>query len=146
MIREMTSSDLAAVLAIETDLFPTDAWSKDLFLGELAQVPISRKVAVLEHDGQVIGYASLRFVGREGDVNTIAVAKDHQRQGYGQELLNWMFTTAKDLGVRELFLDVRADNQAAIQMYKQAGFERIDIRRNYYENSVDADVMRKKLT
>jgi ribosomal-protein-alanine N-acetyltransferase len=54
--------------------------------------------------------------------------------------------TAKDLGVRELFLDVRADNLAAIEMYKKAGFDRIDIRRNYYDHSVDADVMRKKLT
>jgi ribosomal-protein-alanine N-acetyltransferase len=142
----MTSSDLAAALVIETDLFPTDAWTKEMFLGELSEVPGSRRVVVLENDSQVIGYASLRFVGREGDVNTIAIAKNQQGQGYGQELLNWMFTTAKDLGVRELFLDVRADNKAAIEMYKKNGFERIDIRRNYYDHSVDADVMRKKLT
>lgn len=142
----MTKSDLATVQGIEADLFPTDAWTKDLFLGELAEVPVSRRVTVLELNGEIVGYASLRFVGREGDVNTIAISKAHQRKGLGQALLDWMLTTAKNLGVRELFLDVRADNQAAIQMYKNAGFERIDIRRNYYDHSVDADVMRKKLT
>jgi ribosomal-protein-alanine acetyltransferase len=101
---------------------------------------------VAEFDGQVIGYVSLRFVGRQGDVNTIAIAKDFQRKGFGNQLLAWLLIAAKDLGVRELFLDVRADNLAAIEMYKKAGFDRIDIRRNYYDHSVDADVMRKKLT
>ena len=145
-IRDMTKADLSAVLKIETDLFPTDAWTEALFLGELSEVPVSRKVAVAEFEGQVIGYVSLRFVGRQGDVNTIAIAKDFQRKGFGNQLLDWLLITAKDLGVRELFLDVRADNLAAIEMYKKAGFDRIDIRRNYYDHSVDADVMRKKLT
>ena len=142
----MTKADLSAVLKIETDLFPTDAWTEALFLGELSEVPVSRKVTVAEFEGQVIGYVSLRFVGRQGDVNTIAIAKDFQRKGFGNQLLDWLLMTAKDLGVRELFLDVRADNLAAIEMYKKAGFDRIDIRRNYYDHSVDADVMRKKLT
>lgn len=145
-IRDMTKADLSAVLKIETDLFPTDAWTEALFLGELSEVPVSRKVAVAEFEGQVIGYVSLRFVGRQGDVNTIAIAKDFQRKGFGNQLLDWLLITAKDLGVRELFLDVRADNLAAIEMYKKAGFDRIDIRRNYYDHSVDANVMRKKLT
>lgn len=145
-IRDMTKADLSAVLKIETDLFPTDAWTEALFLGELSEVPVSRKVAVAELAGEVIGYVSLRFVGRQGDVNTIAIAKDFQRKGFGNQLLDWLLMTAKDLGVRELFLDVRADNLAAIEMYKKAGFDRIDIRRNYYDHSVDADVMRKKLT
>jgi ribosomal-protein-alanine N-acetyltransferase len=145
-IRDMTKADLSAVLKIETDLFPTDAWTEALFLGELSEVPVSRKVAVAEFEGQVIGYVSLRFIGRQGDVNTIAIAKDFQRKGFGNQLLDWLLMTAKDLGVRELFLDVRADNLAAIKMYKKAGFDRIDIRRNYYDHSVDADVMRKKLT
>ena len=145
LIRNMTTADVDAVLEIEKDLFPSDHWSKDLFLGELAEVPASRAVAVLENDGQIIGYASLRFVGREGDINTIAIAKSAQRQGFGQQLLDWLLAKAVELKVRELFLDVRADNEPAIEMYRANGFDRIDIRRNYYDHSVDAHVMRKKL-
>lgn len=141
----MQTSDLTEVIEIEKQLFPQDAWTKDLFLGELAEVGISRSVSVLELAGEIVGYASLRYVGREGDVNTIAIAKNQQRKKLGQKLLDWMIQTALDLGVRELFLDVRADNEAAIEMYKKNGFERIDIRRNYYDHSVDAYVMRKKL-
>ena len=145
MIRPMKLADLDTVMEIELDLFPKEAWSKDMFLEELAQVPVSREVVVLEQDDQVIGYASLRFVGREGDINTIAIARGHQRKGFGKQLLNGLEQTAVSHGVRELFLDVRTDNEPAIDLYKGAGFVRIDIRRNYYGPSIDADVMRKKL-
>lgn len=145
MIRAMTKADLPDVMAIEEDLFPLDAWSIEMFLEELAQVPHSRQVCVLEIDGQIIGYASLRFVGNEGDINTISVARDFQRKGYGQLLLNWLEQTAKENGVKELFLDVRTDNDPAIAIYKKNGYLRIDVRRNYYGHSIDADVMRKKL-
>lgn len=144
-IRPMTRADLPEVIAIEKNLFPTDAWTEDLFLGELVEVPASRAIVVLELDENIIGYASLRFVGREGDVNTIAVSTHFQRRGFGQQLLDWLLNKAQELGVRELFLDVRADNEPAIKMYRAAGFDRIDIRRNYYDHSVDAHVMRKKL-
>jgi ribosomal-protein-alanine N-acetyltransferase len=137
--------DLDAVMEIELDLFPNEAWSRDMFLEELAEVPVSREVAVLEQGNQVIGYASLRFVGHEGDINTIAIARSHHRQGFGKQLLNWLEQTAVSHGVRELFLDVRTDNDPAIELYKAAGFVRIDVRRNYYGPSINADVMRKKL-
>ena len=145
-IRPMQISDLPKVLEIEQNLFPSDAWTEQLFLGELAEVPNSRAVSVFELAGEVIGYASLRFVDREGDVNTIAVAKEYQGKGFGKQLLDWMLETAKLNGVKELFLDVRADNQAAISLYQKEGFDRIDIRRNYYENKIDALVMRKKFS
>jgi ribosomal-protein-alanine N-acetyltransferase len=141
----MKLADLDAVMEIELDLFPNEAWSRDMFLEELAEVPVSREVAVLEQGNQVIGYASLRFVGHEGDINTIAIARSHQRQGFGKQLLNWLEQTAVSHGVRELFLDVRTDNDSAIELYKAAGFVRIDVRRNYYGPSINADVMRKKL-
>ena len=141
----MKLADLDSVMEIELDLFPNEAWSKEMFLEELAEVPASREVVVLEHGDQVIGYASLRFVGREGDINTIAIARGHQRKGFGKQLLDWLERTAVSHGVRDLFLDVRTDNEPAIDLYKAAGFVRIDIRRNYYGPSIDADVMRKKL-
>jgi ribosomal-protein-alanine N-acetyltransferase len=69
----MTKDDLATVLVIEADLFPIDAWTKELFLGELAEVSISRDVSVAVLDSQIVGYASFRYVGKQGDVNTVAI-------------------------------------------------------------------------
>ena len=144
-IRPMTHSDLARVLEIEVDLFPVDAWSEDLFLGELAEVSISRDVSVAILDSQIVGYASFRYVGKQGDVNTVAVASNQQGEGIGTALMNWLESQAALRNVREIFLEVRSDNEAAIKMYDARGYERIDIRRNYYGNTIDANIMRKRV-
>ena len=144
-IRPMTHSDLARVLEIEVDLFPVDAWSEDLFLGELAEVSISRDVSVAILDSEIVGYASFRYVGKQGDVNTVAVASNQQGKGIGTALMDWLESQAALRNVQEIFLEVRSDNEAAIKMYDARGYERIDIRRNYYGNTIDANIMRKRV-
>jgi len=144
-IRPMTKEDLATVLVIEADLFPIDAWTKELFLGELAEVSISRDVSVAVLDTQIVGYASFRYVGKQGDVNTVAVSKDQQGNGFGTALMDWLESQATLRNVREIFLEVRSDNEAAIKMYASRGYERIDVRRNYYGNTIDANIMRKRV-
>lgn len=141
----MTKSEVAEVKALEDKLFPVDAWSAELFHNELAEVGISREVMVAKLDGTIVGYISLRYVGNEGDVVTIAVDQSVQKQGVGTAMMNWLESRARALGVKDLFLEVRSDNIPAIAMYLARDFERIDLRRNYYESGVDAYVMRKRL-
>ena len=144
-IRPMKHSDLTEVLKLEKALFPIDAWTEELFLEELAEVSISRDVSVAVLDSQIVGYASFRYVGKQGDVNTVAVASDQQGKGIGTALMDWLESQAVLRNVREIFLDVRSDNEPAIKMYAARGYERIDIRRNYYGNTIDANVMRKRI-
>lgn len=144
-IRPMKHSDLTEVLKLEKSLFPIDAWSEELFLQELSEVSISRDVSVAVLDSQIVGYASFRYVGREGDVNTVAVAESHQGRGIGTALMDWLESQAAFRNVREIFLEVRSDNEAALKMYASRGYERIDIRRNYYGNAIDANIMRKRV-
>jgi len=144
-IRPMTHADVAEVLVIEADLFPIDSWSEELFLGELAEVSISRDVSVAVLDSQIIGYASFRYVGKQGDVNTIAVARDQQGKGIGAALKDWLESQSTLRNVREIFLEVRSDTDAAMKMYASRGYERIDVRRNYYGNTIDANIMRKRV-
>lgn len=144
-IRPMTTADLSVVLEIEKALFPLDAWTDALFLTELAEVSISRDVSVAILDSEIVGYASFRYVGKQGDVNTVAVASDQQGKGIGTALMDWLESQAALRNVREIFLEVRSDNEAAIKMYAARGYERIDIRRNYYGNTIDANIMRKRV-
>lgn len=141
----MTKDDLPAVLEIEADLFPIDAWSKELFLGELAEVSNSRDIAVATMDSVIVGYASFRYVGKQGDVNTVAVSSGQQGNGIGTALMDWLESQAALRNVREVFLEVRSDNEAAMKMYTSRGYERIDVRRNYYGNTIDANIMRKRV-
>ncbi len=144
-IRPMTKADVPAVKIIEDDLFPIDAWTESLFLDELAQVLLSREVAVAVNADLIVGYASFRYVGKQGDINTVAVSRSAQGKGIGTMLMDWLEAQAEKYKVREIFLEVRSDNEAAIAMYTARDYQRIDIRRNYYGNTIDAIIMRKKV-
>jgi len=141
-IRRLRGSDLREVLDIERKLFPEDAWSEQMFAAELAQ-PATRYYIVAEADGTVAGYAGLIASGRQGDVQTIAVRADRQGQGIGTALLADLIATAKARECREVFLEVRADNDRARLLYRRTGFTEVGVRRGYYPPSgADAVVMR----
>ena len=137
--------DVEAAHALEAGLFP-DAWSVETFWSELAHVPETRYYLVAEDDGVLVGYAGLAVVGNQADVQTIAVAASAQGQGLGSQLLDALLAESRRREATEVLLEVRADNEAAQALYRRAGFERIGIRRGYYQpGATDALVLRLKL-
>jgi [ribosomal protein S18]-alanine N-acetyltransferase len=150
-LRAMTPADLAAVMALEHELFPDDPWSEEMFAEEVAQPPGSRLYMVADatdSPGVAAGYAGMIFVpsGVQADVLTIAVAQEYWGRGVGSALLAALIQAARDRGCTEVFLEVRKDNPRARGLYLRRGFEEIGIRRGYYQPSgVDAIVMRKDL-
>ena len=145
-LRPMQWPDIEVVAAIEAELFLDDPWTPEMFWAELAAVPESREVMVAVEGDEIVGYASLRFVATESDVNTIAVRANRHGQGIGRLLMTWIEDAARAHGSLEMFLEVRSDNSVAVSMYDADGYERIDVRPNYYGTDVDAIVMRKKLS
>ena len=140
-LRQMATDDVPAVMALERALFPEDAWSEDLLRDELGETA-TRHYVVAESDGAVVGYAGLRFVPPEGDVQTMAVAESVWGRGVGRALLTELLTRAGARGVTHMFLEVRSDNPRAQDLYERFGFEAIGVRRGYYKGA-DAIVMRR---
>ena len=137
--------DVPAAHAIETGLFP-DPWSVETFWSELAQVPATRHYLVAEDGGEVVGYAGIVATGHQADVQTLAVSGARQGRGLGAELLRALLDEAGRRGAGEVLLEVRAENQAAQQLYARHGFERIGVRRGYYRpGGTDAFVLRLRL-
>ncbi|MFC4563135.1 ribosomal protein S18-alanine N-acetyltransferase [Nocardiopsis mangrovi] len=136
----MTEDDIAGVMELERALFPKDAWTEQMMRSELAED--SRHYFVARIDGEMVGYAGLRSVPPQGDVQTIAVAASHQGRGVGRALLTELLSRARTLGVEDVFLEVRSDNPRARELYRRFGFTPIGIRRGYYAGA-DAIVMRR---
>ena len=146
-LREMRWWDIAPVLRLERELFPEDAWSAGMFWSELADTRhprATRWYTVAEDaDGALVGYAGLMAVAGSGDVQTIAVAERYWGTGLGARLLTLLIGRAAAAGCTELLLEVRVDNLRAQRLYERFGFQRLGLRRNYYQPSgVDALVMR----
>jgi len=144
-LRPMRWWDVPAALEIERTLFP-DPWTEGTFWSELAGVPETRHYVAAETAGGLVGYAGLFATRHTADVQTLAVAPGQQGAGLGARLLTALLDEARHRGVGEVLLDVRADNEVAARLYVRFGFERIAVRRGYYQpGRVDAVVMRLRL-
>ncbi|TFG27962.1 GNAT family N-acetyltransferase [Candidatus Thorarchaeota archaeon] len=78
-------------------------------------------VAVVEHN-----IASGIQLGIEKDevyVGNIMTHPKYQRQGLARKLLQLSFIRARELGVKKVRLDARADNVNAVSLYTSEGFE-----------------------
>jgi ribosomal-protein-alanine N-acetyltransferase len=159
VLRAMRWWDMDAVIALEHELFPEDAWSRGMFWSELADTrhpSAGRTYVVAETETgagtgtgtgtgarRIVGYAGLAAVAGTGDVQTIATARDHWGTGLGARLLTVLLRAATAAECREVLLEVRVDNPRAQRLYQRFGFEPIGIRKGYYQpGNVDALVMR----
>lgn len=141
VLRPMRWQDVAAVHRIEVASFPRDPWSEGSFWAELAARP-RRAYLVLAEDG-VIGYGGLDLAGETADVMTIAVDPARRGEGLGDVLLEGLRERAAAAGASQVMLEVRADNEAAIGLYRAHGFREVHRRRGYYQpDRVDALIMR----
>ncbi|MET7601279.1 ribosomal protein S18-alanine N-acetyltransferase [Streptomyces avermitilis] len=138
--------DIDPVFELEKDLFPEDAWSRGMFWSELAHsrgAGATRRYVVAEEDGKLVGYGGLVASGEVGDVQTIAVDRDHWGTGLGATLLTELLRAATAFECAEVLLECRVDNVRAQKLYERFGFEPIGFRRGYYQpGNVDALVMR----
>jgi [ribosomal protein S18]-alanine N-acetyltransferase len=146
-LRPMRPGDLAAVLDLERALFPDDAWSPGMFETEIAMEGQGRHYVAAEEGNKLVGYAGMMLPGgRQAEVLTLAVDAGHWGQGIGSALLTDLLGEAARRDCTEVFLEVRADNPRAQDLYQRFGFGKIGVRRGYYQPSgVDAIVMRRAL-
>ncbi|MFI0370256.1 ribosomal protein S18-alanine N-acetyltransferase [Actinomadura sp. 1N219] len=147
VLRAMSGADVPTVHLLEQSLFPEDAWSEEMLTGELADQPRTRHYVVAEAPGgEIVGYAGLAAAGGQADVQTIGVRADQRKSGVGAALLAELLDEAARRGSEAVFLEVRADNDAARRLYERFGFAEVGIRKRYYQPSdVDAIVMCRKL-
>jgi ribosomal-protein-alanine N-acetyltransferase len=105
---------------------------------------------LLQSADQAIGFALCRVAADEAELLTIAVRADQRRRGAGRALLAAVTAHARAAGARSLFLEVGADNPAALALYGQAAFQAVGSRKAYYQRgrgaAADAVVMRLTFT
>jgi [ribosomal protein S18]-alanine N-acetyltransferase len=119
-----------------------------MFAEELAMQGHGRHYVAAEEGNALVGYAGMMLPGgRQAEVLTLAVDERHWGQGIGSALLMDLLDEAARQDCQEVFLEVRADNPRAQDLYRRFGFEHVGVRRGYYQPSgMDAIVMRRELT
>jgi len=139
-LRPMRIDDMEHVVEIETEAF-SSPWQRDTFAGLMGRDGVELIVMAEESEG-VIGYAVLWCVLDQGELANVALTPGRRGFGLGSHLLRHVLRVAERRGVRKLFLEVRASNGSALELYRRFGFTDVGIRRGYYDHPrEDARVM-----
>ncbi|NBU26711.1 MAG: GNAT family N-acetyltransferase, partial [Caulobacteraceae bacterium] len=93
------------------------------------------------------GFVMVRALAGEAEILTLAVAPEGRRQGQARALMQAAIVQALARQAETLFLEVAADNAAALGLYEGLGFEMAGRRKGYYDRGaasprIDALVMR----
>ena len=142
-LSKMSIEDLKSiknVLASEFDNF----WSYDVLEEEL-ECDNSYVIVAKVGENTIVGFAGLKVILDEADIMNIVVKKDFRHNGIGSVLLENLINYSKDLNLKIITLEVNENNLSAIRLYDKFSFDKLGIRKNYYDGKSDAIIMSKKL-
>lgn len=142
--RPILEPDLKEVMRIENEAYEFP-WSLAIFRDCLR---VGYNCWMLEELDEMICYGVMTVAAGECHILNLCVAPDKQRQSYGQIMLEFLLDTAKRFNADTAFLEVRPTNKKAIQLYHNAGFDEVGMRKNYYparDGREDALILAKTL-
>jgi ribosomal-protein-alanine N-acetyltransferase len=135
------ADDIAAVHARLFDP-PWDAVS----IAQLIEHPAAAAfVAQVREPKTLVGFVIGQITADEAEILSVGVAPDWQRRGIARHMIEGLVRAAQRAEVRRLYLEVAADNNAALKLYKGLGFAASGRRKAYYRRPggrpVDAVVL-----
>ena len=137
-LRRLTSADVAATLTIQRRSPNAAQWTEQQHAATGA-AGTNERGFVVEVDGSVHGFLTYLSAAGETEVTNLAVDPEHRRRGVATALLKGLRRTLTG----DIFLEVRATNEAAQALYQHCGFVAVGIRKGYYNNPRDDAVIMK---
>lgn len=128
LFRKMCEADLDEIIAIEESVYQFP-WTRGIFHDCLT---VGYFCWVFQRNDKIVAYSIMSVAADESHLLTIVVPEAERGKGYGKKILDEMIRLAKKNGANDMYLEVRASNTIAIQLYYQRGFNELGIRNNYY--------------
>jgi ribosomal-protein-alanine N-acetyltransferase len=125
----LAMTDLDTLVAIENAAYPFP-WSRGNFIDSLNAGYLARKR--IDAGGQWLGYFIAMPGVQEVHLLNLTVVPAHQRRGHARAMLDELVRKSCALGAQRLWLEVRAGNQRAQDLYRRYGFRDVGLRRGYY--------------
>ena len=132
----LTADWLDRVLQIENAVYP-HPWSRANFEDSI-QTGYQMQVLTTP-DADILGYFITMKGFEEVHLLNITVAEPYQRQGWARVMLDALAVWSRGQGAAWLWLEVRANNERALDVYKAQGFKLISVRQDYYPKGPKAN-------
>ncbi len=127
-IRVMVQADVPAVMEVELASYEFP-WTTGIFRDCIKG---GYSALVCEIDGRIIGYGMTSAGAGEAHLLNLCVLSEYRHRGLGSSLLEQLLAKVTLQGARLIYLEVRASNLAAIDLYVRRGFKEVGLRRGYY--------------
>jgi ribosomal-protein-alanine N-acetyltransferase len=124
----MDAARLDAVLAVEQGSY-SHAWTRGNFQEAL---DAGHHMPCLWAGRRLVGYFVAMAGYREVHLLNITVAPDFRGQGWSRVLLEALALWARARQAEAIWLEVRAGNARALEVYRRCGFVRVGRRKDYY--------------
>jgi ribosomal-protein-alanine N-acetyltransferase len=124
----LAEQHLDAVLQVEHQAY-AHPWQRANFVDSLQS---GYQAQLLLAGETLLGYFVAMKGVEEVHLLNITVAPQYQRQGWARVMLDALSIWAKGQGADWLWLEVRAGNQRAMEVYEASGYARVGQRKSYY--------------
>jgi ribosomal-protein-alanine N-acetyltransferase len=124
----MREEELDAIVEIENAIYE-HPWTRGNFADSLHA---GYQCWTYRIASRLIGYFVLIVAAGEAHLLNLSIAANSQRRGYGGALLTESIRISRELGARNVYLEVRPSNRPAQALYARFGFRHIALRRGYY--------------
>lgn len=114
--------------------------NKETLINDLENNPFGHYL-ILKENNEVIGYVYYSDIYDRAEINQIEINFIHRNCGKGSKLLEELIKIVD----KNITLEVKEDNIAAIKLYKKNDFHEVAIRKGYY-NGTDGILMERKKT
>lgn len=142
IIRPVESFDIPVLLTLHQAAFtaPWDQrWSERSFAEILRMPGAGARIAAL--GTEPVGFVLARIAADEAELLLIGIHPAHRRQGLARALLDHVIAELRGSGVTRILLEVAESNQAALALYRAAGFRAVGRRPRYYQGESAADAL-----
>jgi ribosomal-protein-alanine N-acetyltransferase len=120
-----------AIAALHTQLFDPP-WDEAGIRALLDHPASTAFVAMIGNPKTAVGFVMGQLAADEAEILSIGVAKEWQRKGIGRRLVDGLARAVARAEVKRVFLEVAADNAAALALYRRLGFAEQGRRTGYY--------------
>ncbi len=144
-IRKMSDDDLDVIEELERVSLKAP-WNKKVLTSELHENPCS-VILIAEVEGKIAGYLDFMITFDSATISRVAVFPNYRRHGIARALLEEMNAICKgqEEPVAWITLEVRPSNVNAVNLYLSSGYEKITIKKAYYDDGEDAIYMMRSL-
>ena len=138
ILRKGRESDLKNVLEIEVMAYKNPYWSQNMIFEVLAN-KTDKRLWIYEVDNDVVGFIIDMRHKNEISLLNIAIHKYLQGMGHGLKMLKKYIKSLP--GKCSIYLEVNKNNIKALNTYAKLNFEKVSIRKSYYNDGGDAIIM-----